>query len=848
MNPIRIYREHYGARLFPCRKPRHVGDEESKAPLNKGWRTAEHSDAELVEFWKAGHPLAWALAENDLVVDIDAPSKHKPGKQGLESFKKLNNLLGVPLSSVAPEVHTGHNGGSHFYLTAENSGELRTSLKDELPDIDFRRHGNYVVIAGSPHWLGGSYNFSPQTELLDDYRRPECPATLLDMLQRVEGEASNVEAAQVTPETLARMLGCLNINHYDSNDTWFPILVASHHATGGSVEGLAVFLDWSLSDPKYAGDADKIRHRWQTFDASTPGGITVGTLFKELDFLGFDDVASMVRTAIEFDFEPDDDGGGLFDDEPIDGSGLFDEPPKPRKTKRRKRKKIIYGLDELTLNRKIIAELASMPNLFQRSGFLCTINDADILPLNPLGICEHISSVCDLGINKENKREKTTEWESRRIPERVGKQIAARGSWFGVRRLKMVTSIPLMTAGGVLQTPGYDPLSCVFYAPSIEIKPVAKHPTLEAARAAAATLFDVVHDFPFAGDSHRSAWLASLLAVIARPAIDGPVPMTFIDGNQRGVGKGLLTDLVYLILYGANMPKHASMPRDEAEMAKVLLSIAMRNRPTYNFDNVPSGSRIGSPSLDSVLTTGTVAGRVLGKSEVHDYEIETVFFGSGNRIAVDQNTDIIRRLNYINLQSPEEHAEHRTGFKHGAEAELREYAINKRAELIHAALTILEYSRQSKADPTLKSWGSYEAFSRVVRRAIVLLGEPDPLDTRKALEARDESRGALEIVIAAIEGIGATSLDSGMTAAEIIAELTDAWGDEHGSTYTQAAQLLSPPGTDNASMRCGIRLAKRYRDQVSGGRWIKKQVCPSRKLNVFWVEPVENSNALFKEL
>ena len=125
-----------------------------------------------------------------------------------------------------------------------------------------------------------------------------------------------------------------------------------------------------------------------------------------------------------------------------------------------------------------------------------------------------------------------------------------------------------------------------------------------------------------------------------------------------------------------------------------------------------------------------------------------------------------------------------------------------------------------------------------MRRAIVLLGEPDPLDTRKALEARDESRGALEIIISAIEGIGATSLDSGMTAAEIIAELTDTWGDEHESVYAQAAQLLVPPGTDNASMRCGIRLAKHYRDQVSNGRWIKKQVCPSRKLNVFWVEPV----------
>ena len=840
MNPITIYKTHYNARLFPCRRRRHPGDEQAKQPLSKGWRTAEHSDAELLDYWRNGHPLAWALGPRDLVVDVDAPSEQRPDKRGLESLKKLTNLLGVALSSVAPEVQTG-NGGSHFYLTAEASGDLKTKIA-ELPGIDLKRSGGYVVIAGSPHWLGGTYNFSPQTELLDEFERPECPPVLLEMLRRT-GQVRQTETSQIPADLLARMLACLDVRRYDSNDSWFPMLVASHQATGGSAEGLSTFLNWSTADPQYQNQSNTIKHRWTTLDAKTPGGITVGTLFKELDSLGFSDVASMVRTSIEFsDVVELDEALGFEPAETI-------EAPKKKKKKKQKRKKVVYGLDELSLNRKVIAELAKMPNLFQRSGFLCTINGAEILPLNPLGICEHVSSVCDLGTNEDGKGDfkGETVWVSKRIPERVGKQISARGSWFGVRRLKMVTSIPLMTADGVLQSPGYDPASCVFYAPSIDVPRVKKSPTLEDAQTAANALFDVVHDFPFASLSHRSAWLASLLAVIARPAIDGPVPFTFVDGNQRGVGKGLLTDLVYLILFGANMPKHASMPKDEAEMSKTLLSIAMRNRPTYNFDNVPSGSRIGSPSLDSVLTNGTVAGRILGKSEVQDYEIETVFFGSGNRIAVDKNTDIIRRLNYINLQSPEEKAENRSGFKHGGESELRDYAKANRSELIHAALTILEFSRLNREQPAVKPWGSYEAFSAVVRRAIILIGEPDPLETRADLESRDDSRGELEIVIEAIEAIGATAPEKGLTAAQIIGALSDTWSDDADAQLKQAADLLAPPGTDNAPIRCGVRLSKNYRDQVCGGRWIKKRVDPGRKVNVFWVESLTDDGGLFDD-
>ena len=846
MNPLLIYLEKFHARLFPCRQA-NVGDPAAKRALLSGWRESEHTQDELLDYWRHGHPIAWALNETDLVVDVDAPNEHRPDSKGLKSLAKLENLLGGSLSNVATEVKTGETGGSHFYLKVPPGLKLRKNV-DELPGLDFKYFGGYVITAGSPHWLGGSYNFAISAEL-NNFPQPDCPQVLLDLLTRERVTRSKVSDAQISGKLLSQLLNCLDYGNYLDHGNWFPMFVASHQATGGSLDGLSVFDAWCAGDPKYA--KRNIEYRWKTLDPTDESGITIGTLFGAVIDAGYADVVSMVRAAISFDDEPLDDAdwfGDGFNDEPAyDESGLFEiEKPKPKKKPKRKKIKFDRTRD-YEVNDRVIKQLAKVPNLFQRANMLVTIADNEILPLNHLGVCEQISTVVELGVDKEIKTgdmKGEWEWRPEQIPERMGKQITARNSWFGIRRLNSVTTIPVMTSDGILQKEGYDAASCVFYRKTISIKPV-RDPTRSDALEALKSLFTVVQDFPFASDPHRSAWLASLLAVLARPAINGPVPMTFIDGNQRGVGKGLLTDLVYLILFGANMPKHASMPKDESEMGKTLLSIAMRNRPTYNFDNVPTGSKIGSPSLDSVLTNGTVAGRILGRSEVCDYPIETVFFASGNRIGVDSKSDIIRRLNYVCLRSTEEKAENRDDFKIGGESELRKYVIENRADLIHAALTILEYSRLCDDEPKLKSWGSYEAFSKVVRRAIVLLGLPDPMLTRNDLESRDETRGELEIVIQALEAIGATSPESGMTAAEIITSLQGDVFDDDSPLLNQAKQLLSPRGTDNPIVRCGVRLSKTYRDQVCNGRWIKKQVDPSKKINVFWVEEIETTKGLF---
>jgi hypothetical protein len=55
-------------------------------------------------------------------------------------------------------------------------------------------------------------------------------------------------------------------------------------------------------------------------------------------------------------------------------------------------------------------------------------------------------------------------------------------------------------------------------------------------------LLSIVADFPFEAPEHKSAWLALVLTLAARPAINGCEPFMLIDANTRGSGKTLLAE------------------------------------------------------------------------------------------------------------------------------------------------------------------------------------------------------------------------------------------------------------------------------------------------------------------
>ncbi len=294
----------------------------------------------------------------------------------------------------------------------------------------------------------------------------------------------------------------------------------------------------------------------------------------------------------------------------------------------------------------------------------------------------------------------------------------------------------MLTPQGLLQTPGYDRASGLYYLPNQRFRSVPARPSAAAVRRSLAALREVVVDFPLASSVHFAAWLSSLLTPLARLAFRGPSPLNVIDANVRGAGKTLLAEITHLIVTGRPA---ARMPyvRDESELRKSITSIALEGVQMILIDNVVGV--FGSPTLDLVLTGASWRDRLLGGNRHLELPLFVTWTVTGNNLVLRGDTP--RRSIYVRLESPEERPEERGGFRH---PDLLGWASTERGRLLPAALTLLAaYHAARRPDQHLPPLGSYEGWSGLVRSCIAWLGLDDPAATRHQLPTTAESEGAL---------------------------------------------------------------------------------------------------------
>ena len=837
---IEIYRKSFNARLFPLRKCV-VGDPKSKQPLEPDWQTRDYSPEELARFLAEGHGIGWALGPRDLVLDLDVATEQRPDKQGDRIKPLLENLMGEACLTTIVEAPSG---GRHYYLSLPDSVDpstLRAKVR-ELPDVDVLRFRQYVVIAGSPHWQGGQYEFSVETQLFGGYDRKTVNDAVLRLLRKdARIESAEIEAATIGPGLLDEILKHLPVMDYRDHAEWFAIMAACHHCSGGDDAGLESFLHWSLSDSKYASDGEKITRRWGSLDAHKSRGFTLGTLLHELRRVGREDVITDVRVRMEFGDVPTVPSMPASDDPfhiPVSS------PPRPKDD----RVKVEHVHNEYELNRKLIEILAKQPEVYARLDQLYFMETKGThlqsRRLKAITICELLSRYAELGEYKG----KLGKWQSKLFPSRVGEQIESHEQWEGVKLLRRVTPMPIMTDHGIHQTPGYEPTTGLFYhAPDMaKIPKVPRQPDKAQAQDALAMIIDLVAEFPFAEDCHRSAWLASFLGVVARPILGPCAPMTVIDGNRAGAGKGMLCDLISDICLGPGQhsAKFTGLDKNEDEQRKVFLALARENPIIGIFDNFRSGGAIGSPVLDAILTTGVIHGRVLGLTKIVHAVFDSVLFATANRIQIDAGSDLLRRIFYILLETPSENPEQRT-FKH---PEVRAHAQQNRGKYLAAALTVMEAARCNREHlPRIKPWGSYTGYD-LVRQALIWLDEPDPREGVAQLADRHQGATELSQVLEALELIGLGQRP--MSAREIWDQLQcDEFEDnqERKVTLEEARRILVPPwGKGDPVKSISARLTKHFRDQMCSGRWLRSDQDRHRKIQMFAVRyaPKEDEDSV----
>jgi hypothetical protein len=504
---------------------------------------------------------------------------------------------------------------------------------------------------------------------------------------------------------------------------------------------------------------------------------------------------------------------------------VSERPPAPKVRVARERVEVQLGPDLARVVDECVAAIAQDPRTFCRANGLVTVIGAPpdaprsavapgtpiIRTLAPATILERLSVFARI----LRWNDKKGGWFESTAPESVVAAMVARGDWPAVRPLVGVVEVPLFRPDGtVRQERGYDAATGYVYLPSADYPTIPDHPSQADACRALALLEDIFSDFPHVDRAHKMVPIAAILTILARAAIDGPVPAFLFDASTRGSGKTRQANVVHIIAFG----RHAAIntyPEKDEELDKLLASLANAGARAVLLDNLTR--TFGGGSIDAYLSTpGAINFRILGVTETRALPWLAVMMVSGNNLVIGE--DAARRVLMSRIESPLERPEDRTDFKY----RLPEDAFLLRPKLVTAALTILRaYAAKGRPDAGVAPWGTFEAWSRLVPHAIVFAGGADPQLARPRAESANDAMRAHAVLLEMLPRVA----PGGTTARELVRLLYPSGVSEEEresdgfSDLREAIETMVPtrPGQTPSSHALGKALRSR-KGRVIGGR------------------------------
>jgi hypothetical protein len=283
-----------GFALIPLHKPddERDGKPVGKAPLNTNWRIVAPMsvDEAKAHMEIGGGNVGVRLARSQLVVDVDP----RNFAEGEDSLDQLQISLGIDFDRF-PMVETG-GGGRHFYMLKPVETEVVGQLR-EFPGVEFKTEGKQVVAPGSIHPdTGRVYRWDALSAPLSEIG--EAPGVLLSAIAKPVATEGQAVAGVRSPEVLGQLLALLDVGEFADHDEWLRIMMASHHATAGA--GRQEFIEWSVSDPAYAQDANAIGRRWDSLKSGGAAAVTEATLFKAIRDAGHGDALNAIIASDDF--------------------------------------------------------------------------------------------------------------------------------------------------------------------------------------------------------------------------------------------------------------------------------------------------------------------------------------------------------------------------------------------------------------------------------------------------------------------------------------------------------------------------------------------------------------------
>ena len=176
---------------------------------------------------------------------------------------------------------------------------------------------------------------------------------------------------------------------------------------------------------------------------------------------------------------------------------------------------------------------------------------------------------------------------------------------------------------------GYHPKTRLYCSYDPEKYQLEEKPFLGDALKALAELRKLLEEFQFEDSSDESAALCAMLTASVRSLLPF-APMFLIKAHQPGTGKGVLSELIFLMAT-AEKPSPIAFPKDSAECEKLLLAELLKAPSVLFFDNLTS-DLYPHKYLCSAITSETLTGRVLGESRTATVGTKTLILANGNNV------------------------------------------------------------------------------------------------------------------------------------------------------------------------------------------------------------------------
>lgn len=293
----------------------------------------------------------------------------------------------------------------------------------------------------------------------------------------------------------------------------------------------------------------------------------------------------------------------------------------------------------------------------------------------------------------------------------------------------------------------------------------------------------LIEETPFVGGVARAVALSMILTALVRRTLP-TAPLHAVSAHMAGSGKSYLADIAATIATGGAAPVFSQGANDE-EFEKRLVVNLMLGDAVVSIDNCDRP--LSGAFLNMVLTQPTVRARILGQSKMVEMPSNAFVLATGNNLRVKE--DMTRRVLISEIDPRRENPELRV-FKKNPVAMIQ----RDRVRYVVAGLTVLRAYEVAGRPARRGPLGSFEAWSLLVRDALIWLGEADPVESQEGARASDPTRQYLLAVLTQwrrVFGNCPVRVSEVVTKAAVDAELREPLA-AVAAPFARSAELIDP--------------------------------------------------------